>query len=442
MQTKLFTILFLAFLTSGLVSSQTYKTETLQQAIRSLRVRYVKETQSPTRPFLVLTNGCVDGTEPTNTLDISFDCMTHDLKQYSYTVYHLGYDYRKSDLQSLEYIQGFTTADITDYAYSNLTAEDYIHYQLTFPNEDMHLLKSGNYVLHVYEDGNPDNGVADICFQVVEPKVTISATVRANTDIEFNGRYQQLDMDINTQYLDYNNTDELTVIIQQNNRTDNQVINPHINYVEAKRLRYKNNSELIFEGGNEYRHFDSYSPYYAGYNVNRIRYGQGEYHAFLETDENRGVTANTDRTGAPYVFEPDMNGKWIVNRENSDYADTDAEYMNVHWHLPMPTPFFDGNVYVGGDLFNNQMTARNRMIYDNAQHCYYLIAPFKQGAYEYQYWFLRKGEKHATLLNLEGSHWQTENEYTVLIYYRPFGERYDQLIGLQRFSSVSSSSSM
>ena len=198
MRTKLFTILFLAFLTSGLVSSQTYKTETLQQTIRSLRIRYVKETQSPTRPYLVLTNGCVDGTEPTNTLDISFDCMTHDLKQYSYTVYHLGYDYRKSDLQSLEYIQGFTTADITDYAYSNLTAEDYIHYQLTFPNEDMHLLKSGNYVLHVYEDGNPDNGVADICFQVVEPKVTISATVRTNTDIEFNGRYQQLDMDINT----------------------------------------------------------------------------------------------------------------------------------------------------------------------------------------------------------------------------------------------------
>ena len=39
------------------------------------------------------------------------------------------------------------------------------------------------------------------------------------------------------------------------------------------------------------------------------------------------------------------------------------------------------------------------------------------------------GENGATPLPLEGSHWQTRNEYSVDVYYRPFGSRYDRLVG-------------
>jgi len=437
---KLFFICFIGwFSLSVFASGKTYQTGACKTDIRTLRCQYAWNAtpSSPSRPYLVLNGYEIDGSDGNNALEFSFDCLSHDPRQYTYTVYHLDMNMQVSELQSFEYVQGFTTQDITDYELSNLTQQEYIHYRFTFPNSEMHLTKSGNYVVHVYENGDPNNAVADFCFQVVEPIVNIQTKVRGNTDIEINGRYQQLDIDLDTRLLDYNNPDEITLLVRQNNRTDNQVLNPRPNYIESQRLRYLNNRQLIFEGGNEYRHFDIYSPYYAGYNVNYVRYGQGEYHAFLERDNIRGITAETENTRSPYISEYDTNGQFVINTEKSDEDDTDAEYMWVHWTLPAETPFWDGSVYVGGDAFNNQMNLHNRMLYDNEHHCYYLNAMIKQGAYDYQYWFLPKGEKHATLLKTEGSHWETENDYTVYVYFRKSGDRSDRLVGYGHFSSIS-----
>ena len=35
---------------------------------------------------------------------------------------------------------------------------------------------------------------------------------------------------------------------------------------------------------------------------------------------------------------------------------------------------------------------------------------------------------------VEGSFWQTGNEYTIYVYHRPWGERYDKLIGVKSFN--------
>ena len=232
------------------------------------------------------------------------------------------------------------------------------------------------------------------------------------------------------------NPNEITLVVQQNNRTDNAVVVRQPTYIESQRLRYIDCDALIFEGGNEYRHFDTYSVYYAGYNVNRMRFERPDYHAFLEEDTNRGVINGiTEKTGAPYVSEYDSDGQWVVNAEGTDFDDTDAEYVWVHFALPMKEPFVDGSVYVGGDLFGNQMTFVNRMQYYNERHCYYLNALLKQGGYDYQYWFVPKGQHQATLLRTEGSHWQTQNTYTIWVYFRPMGARYDQLIGYQTIRS-------
>ncbi|MBR1923469.1 MAG: DUF5103 domain-containing protein [Paludibacteraceae bacterium] len=419
------------------VAAQTkaYYTHAESGDIASLRVRYL-EQEYLARPYLVLQNGVVDGTDARNTIEVSFDAMTHDVRQFTYTVYHLNADFTPSDLQSAEYLQGFTSTDITEYELSNLSQRDYTHYSLTFPNDDMRITKSGNYVLHIYEDGDRDKAIADVCFAVVESLVDISAKVRANTSREINGRYQQLDINMDMQHIATFNPNEITLVVQQNNRTDNAVVVRQPTYIESQRLRYIDCDALIFEGGNEYRHFDTYSVYYAGYNVNRMRFERPDYHAFLEEDTNRGVINGiTEKTGAPYVSEYDSDGQWVVNAEGTDFDDTDAEYVWVHFALPMKEPFFDGSVYVGGDLFGNQMTFVNRMQYDNERHCYYLNALLKQGGYDYQYWFVPKGQHQATLLRTEGSHWQTQNTYTIWVYFRPMGARYDQLIGYQTIRS-------
>lgn len=413
-----------------------YYTHIAKRNIRTLRVQYV-QAESLQRPFLVLNGNSLDGSDPSNTLEISFDELSHDIRQYSYTIQHLNSDWKPSSLNSYEYLDGFTTADIVDYATSNNTQQNYTHYSFTFPNEDMQLSASGNYVLTIYEDGDMDNTVAFVCFSVVEPLVGISSDVRSNTDIELSGRYQQLDIAVQTAAIDLKDANTIKVVVRQNNRSDNEVILTSPTYIEPNLLRYKNQKKLIFEGGNEFRHFDAYSTYYAGYHIDRIRYVQGEYHVLLDIDEVRGIMAQgAGREGAPYLTEYDTNGQLRINAEKADDSDTEAEYAWVHFTLPVKHYITDANVFVGGDVFYNLFTADNRMEYDAEAQCYYLYAYLKQGGYDYLYYVLsddalNKVSAGASLLPLEGSHWQTHNAYTIYVYYRPFGSRYDRLVGLQ-----------
>ena len=369
------------------------------EQIRTLRVA---------REVLVL-----DELEP---LHISFDEMSHDVHFYTYSVEMLN-----SDLLSGEYLTGFTTKDISEYEHSMNTSREYTHYWFDFPNEDMTLTKSGQYRLTIYEDGDKDKKVAEVDFCVVEPLVKIDAKVRANTDIEYNGRYQQLDIDValNTEE-SVQNSDNYYLVVTQNNRLDNAVMLRRPTFVDSKRLRYINCKDLIFEGGNEYHHFDAFSCFYAGHGIDRVYHELGDYHAPLFADE---------LTKGQYIHEFDSNGRYVVNAERTSDADVEAEYMWVHWTLPMEQPFFDGALYVGGELFGNELSLKNRMQYDNKAQCYWLTALVKQGGYDYQYWFVPKNQK-TTTQRVDGSYWQTENEYAIYVWYRPFGARYDRLVGV------------
>ena len=407
-----FIVIFLSLVTALLAQTHT---RVYNENIRTLRVE---------RIALVLENGSVDGSDPENTLHISFDEMSHDVHFYTYSVLML-----HSDLLSSEYLTGFTTKDIPDYMHSINTSREYTHYWFDFPNEDMALTKSGNYRLTVYEDGNPDNKVAEVDFCVVEPMVKTDAKVRANTDIEFNGRYQQIDLDIQTEALNVRDPNEVRVVVMQNNRTDNSVTLTQPTFFEPKRLRYTNNKALIFEGGNEYHHFDAFSCFYAGTGIDRVYHEMGDYHALLFPNEI---------TEGQYIHEFDSDGRYVVNAERTTDSDTEAEYMWVYWTLPMEKPFFDGSLYIGGDIFQGQMTMRNRMQYDADAKVYWLTALVKQGGYDYQYWFVPKAsnqsssmsQQKTTTQRVDGSYWQTENEYAIYVYWRPFGARYDRLVGV------------
>ena len=403
----------IAFIAAFLVISlsllaQTH-TRVFNEQIRTLRVA---------REILVL-----DNMEP---LLVSFDEMSHDVHFYTYTVQMLN-----GDLASGEYLKGFPTKDITDYEHSVNTSREYTHYWFEFPNEDMTLTKSGSYRMTIYEDGNPDNRVAEVDFCVVEPLVKIDAKVRANTDIEFNGRYQQIDVDVSLQpsAVSFQQPSEFRLLVTQNNRTDNAVTLTQPTFVEPNRLRYINNKALVFEGGNEYHHFDAFSCFYAGTGIDRVFHEMGDYHALLFPNEI---------TQGQYIHEFDSDGRFVVNAERTSDPDTEAEYMWVYWTLPAEQPWFDGALYIGGELFQNEMSLRNRMQYDNETRCYWLTTLVKQGGYDYQYWFVPKSSNvksqlpnpTTTTQRVDGSYWQTENEYTVYIYWRPFGGRYERLIGV------------
>lgn len=402
--------------------------------IRTLRVQYINaETgecySMPERPILFSNAELLgaEGDQDGHVLEISFDEMSQDFKQYTYTVRHCDASGKADNLASVEYLDGYSTQDITDYTPSLNTQQSYTHYRFLFPNEDMRLKLSGHYEICIYEDGNPQNIVASVPIYVSEARVRVEGTVLSTTDIELSGRYQQLELELTTDGRSTNLREDYFIIVQQNGRTDNMVVAPQPTFADNRTLRWQHSRPLIFEGGDEYHHFDAYSTYYAGTGIDRVVYEMGDYHVLLNPDELRA--------GKPYSHEYDVNGQYRVHAERVQDVDTEAEYMWVHWKLRADQPFFDGAVYVGGELFGNRMNLRNRMDYDREMKCYYLSAPVKQGGYDYQYWFMPKGSSVATLLRTEGSHWETRNEYTIFVYYKPFGARYERLVGVKRLEN-------
>ena len=431
MKRKIYIVLALMLSCLG-AYAEAYRTQVLVRDIATLRVQYHHEYTRATyltRPILTL-----NGQE---VLDISFDQLSHDIHYYSYTLRHLDYDWTADNLASYEYLSGSTTAEITDYETSVNTQQAYTHYRFSFPNEDMQPTVSGNYALLIYEDNDPDKMVATACFSVAESGASIRAAITGNTDIEFSGRYQQLDVEVrlSSPYSTMDN-DLSALVVEQNNRTDNAVVSTKPTFVEPQSMRWEHNKALIFEGSNEYRHFDISSEYFMGQGVDHIDFDHNVpndavrtsgYHASLFPDELR--------TGG-YIYNEDANGRYVINRERKDDDDVEADYMWVHWILPAQR-WLDGSVYVVGDLFGNNLSAQNRMSYDENLGAYVLTAYLKQGGYEWLYLFYStRTSTHASSERIEGSYWQTRNSYRLMYYYRGRSDRYTRLLCVENIENT------
>ncbi len=366
-------------------------------------------------------------------LEISFDQLSHETHLYSYTLLLLNADGSPASLSQSEYINGFNSADITDYEHSFNTHQLYTHYRFSFPNDDMQPQLSGSYALIIYENGDPKNVQAIVRLAVIEPIVSIQATHNPNSRNNRKGYYQQIDIDVQLNDISLTNPEEIKLIVSQNGRTDNRALAPRPTYIEPNKLRWVDCPSLLFEGGNEYRRLDIGSEYLMGAQVDHVVFDQTTqtYHAFLFPSENLSTS--------PYQTEPDADGAFVINRERNDYDDTEADYMWVHFSLPVAQPWLDGTLYVIGDAWHNSLTPANRMQYisngdsGKPDGAYAFTCYLKQGGYNWQYVFLSKearlNHQSATLLRTEGSHWQTGNTYRIYVYYRPFSARYDRLVG-------------
>jgi hypothetical protein len=75
------------------------------------------------------------------------------------------------------------------------------------------------------------------------------------------------------------------------------------------------------------------------------------------------------------------------------------------------------------------------MEYDYEDNYYYASLWLKQGYYNYAYVFLEDGQDAGDITLIEGNHWETNNEYIILVYFREPGTYYDQLIGVEYVSA-------
>lgn len=355
-----------------------------------------------------------------NYVEISFDDLQHNFVRYTYTITHCNADWKQSDLIRSEYMTGFDDNRIEDYDQSMNTEMQYNHYSFVLPNEDVKLLVSGNYIVNIFEDGE-DEPVARACFSVLEPHVGLTMSVSNNTDIDTYQSHQQLSFSINySGFQTRSAIDELIPVVRQNNRWDNAVFDIKPTYMRLNEMIYEHNKSLIFEGGNEYRRFEILDRHVPTMRVNKMRYDGDYYHAEIMTDEQRTA----------YLFDRDQDGRYFIRNGNNIDNETESDYYYTHFRLEMPQ-IPGGDLYINGDLSDNRFAPEYKMEYNILEHAYEIVLPLKQGSYNYQYLFLHDGSAVGTTVPADGSFHQTENEYSVYVYNRPFGSRYDKLVGFK-----------
>ena len=277
------------------------------------------------------------------------------------------------------------------------------------------------YDIDIFEDGE-DEPIAQACFSVLEPRVSIGIEGSGNTDIDTWAQHQQLDIRVNYQnYNVQNPVSDLMPVVLQNRRWDNHVEGIRPTYLRTNELIYTHNRDLIFEAGNEYRRFEILDEYVPTMRVFSMSYHEPYYHATLFDDKQR----------THYLYDQDQNGRYYVRNGNNVDNDTESDYFITHFRLESPE-LTGGNLYLFGDLTNHRFVEDYQMEYNLMEHAYELSLPLKQGSYNYMYLFVPEGETIAQTAPTEGDFYQTENEYAVYVYHRPFGERYDHLVGYNK----------
>ena len=404
-------VLSVAF--SGSLKAQTYYTHPLDSCVRTLRV--IADDDFRKLPVLDM--------EGNTHIEVSFDFLSDDQQWLSYSVVHCDARWEQDDLSEMDYLDGFLPVHVEDVAPSFNTFTNYYHYSATFPNDDVELLVSGNYAVIFHYDNEPDNVVAVATFSVSEQKAFVNGTVSSNTDIDFQALHQQLTMDVawsNSQMPDLNPADDLQILVQQNRRRDNQRWITRPTRMHTGHAYFEHERDLIFEAGSHWYRFEFTDHRYPGLGVDHVRYHAPFHYAYLNP-----VKSNP---AGNYRYDQDQHGHYLVRALHVDDSDTEAEYFKAVFTLDAPASLNSRGIYLVGDLTCQEIGDETRMEYDPERGVYHKEMMLKQGAYNYQY-LVPAGDRLTTAFT-SGNHYETPNEYQVWVYYRPFGARYDRLIGV------------
>ena len=354
---------------------------------------------------------------------VNFDYIDYDEHYLRYSVTHCNADWQPSRLVESEYVSGFNSVDIEDYVQSEATFVHYYNYQFELPNPDMELLVSGNYLLSVYERDDPDKILFQTRFSVSEGKVSVFPKVTSRTDVEYNNRFQQVSFDVRYKPNQIKDPySEFTCVVTQNSRQDNAVTVKRPMMVGVDYVTYDHNKDLIFPAGNEFRRFETVNAHSINMGVQAIRYYEPMYHAILMVDE--------PRSGLQYLYDQTQFGHFTIrNAESYGESAVKADYMITHFTLDTSGKLNGGNVMLYGEFLEGCPPSQKMMKYDASSGCYTADLLLKQGAYNYMYLWIPDGTSVGQTSRIEGDHYETVNEYLVMVYDRPLGEYYDRLVG-------------
>lgn len=357
-------------------------------------------------------------------LQLSFDDINAEEIIYSYKIEHYNYNWEKSNISSTEYMTGFETDRIRDYENSFNTLQGYTHYQLKIPNQNNRIKKSGNYLISILDED--ENVVFTRRFIIYQSKVNVGVTAHRSRDIANINEKQSVQFIINHQNLLLNNpNEEIKVDIYQNSDWNSVIKNLKPKYIRGSQLLYNYVDDISYWAGNEYLYFDTKDIRNATNNIAKTRL-DNIFNTYLYYNEARGKR--------PYSFYPDVNGNFVLRTINTDDINLEGDYSFVHFALEFNQNINNDDIYIYGAFNDWKITEENKLIYNKQTSFYEASLLLKQGFYNYTYVTVNDNFQINTHA-VEGSFYQTENNYSVIVYYRKYGERYDQVIGFGTTSS-------
>ena len=352
-------------------------------------------------------------------LTLSFDVMDDPYHRLAYSIRHCNAAFEPDELDFYEFAEGFDSRSINNYRNSFNTHSVFTHYILDIPNEDVRLKISGNYLITIFDESNPDEVILQKKFMIAEPetRLKVDAQIERPFLAEYSITGQQVKVNVdNSRERISNAAGFLKVYVMQNGDVDHRH-KLEYNFTDANNLRFHHNEgENIFDGGSEYLYFDAKDVNFKALGIDKIEFRNGMYHYSLTPHYPTDVS---------YSFQEDLNGQYYIKNDRGFDRDVESDYIEVDFRLKYPQ-LPDGDVYVFGALSNYSFgDSSNKMSYDSRERLYRCSMLLKQGLYNYTYII-----KHTdgTLEYPDGSWYNTENNYLITVYNTDYTLQGDRLV--------------
>lgn len=419
--------LLLLLIYSQLLLAQREPDQVYNQSIKS--IKFSKFGDQVAYPIIALNSS--------DLLELHFDDLEGGVKNYFYTIVLCNADWKPAQLSYFDYAKGYTQVRIATYRNSAIALTKYTHYQANFPDRSLQPTKSGNYLLKVFVNGDTSKLAFTKRFLVVDQKLSMSAQVMQPSNQQLFLTHHRLQFQLDTKNFDVRYPQQqIKIRVLQNLRWDNSLYLNTPTFIRQDQLQYSNENEMTMPAGKEYRWLNLRSFRLLGDRVQRQENTDKGFELFVKED--------APRLPRQYFYYRDLNGLFVHETIENINPFWNGDYAKVHFSFKAPggLSYPNADLVIMGELTNYGKDPAAKMIYNADLGIYEATLFLKQGYYDYQYVLNQfasgKDVFDATLT--EQNAWETENQYMILVYYRPLGGRYDELVAVRQINSQFNSS--
>ena len=369
----------------------------------------------------------------TEGLELHFDDINNSSRSYFYTYVLCNADWSIANVSNMDYIKGFTQVRLNQYRFSSATQSKYVHYSATLPAANSMPSKSGNYLLKVYENGDTAKLLFSKRFLVVNEKASLAARMQQPFAPEYFLTHQKLLIDLNFRNQDIlNPAKEVKVVVMQNHRWEMVQSASVPTFIRGKVYEYNAEDNFVFESGKEWRWLDLRSLRLQSDRVASVDYNPNSYDIYVRPD--------TVRSPLRYIYYNDLNGRYFIENMENVNPWWQSDYARVHFtFLPTDPNLYKGQrIFLYGEMTNYEMKEDFAMEWNENLQVFQKSLLLKNGYYSYNYVTRSiNNTRELPRMNLtEGNNWETENQYSIMVYYRGFGGRADELVGYTEINSL------